>query len=361
MTNTPTPFIQNGKRKREDLYLPILHFPVADPLAATNWIDTLGEKAFCGWLKLLTLADRKDKHEADYSKVPRSMEGLAKILKISKMTLYRSIIKPLWNHGLIELVEFNNDGKIKGQKYVNVVVFPYPQNDKHLENKELKKIRDYDTDYESVAKTNNKKRGTGETKKTEIDVPHNKNVTGVDTGKIDNLPRNKNVTPPITETIHNNSTKSTNIQKDQVIKRLSPKSKISDVDLQNAYLLYEKMLLNFPKTLKPNIEKWADEFRLLREKLGEPDETVKYIIDWSQNDSFWKGNIRSAKTFRAQYDKLYIQAKTDIEKQQQPNTTSMYDDLIEKQLREAAEKKERLERGNIRGNEINPDNKPFLS
>lgn len=355
MTNE-TFILSPAKKKREDLYLPILYFPVSDPLATTNWIDVLGEKAFCGWLKLLTLADRtKDKHENHYSKIPRSMEGLASILKISKMTLYRSIIKPLWNHGLIDLVEYNNDGKIKGQKYINIVVYPYPQDDKHLENKELKKVRDYDKDYTSEAKVNRQKRGS--VKKVEIE-PDNKNVMGVNEGDTSEIPHNKNVIPPITQTIHNNNTKSINIQKDQVIKRLSPKSKISDVDVENAYLLYEKMLLNFPNSQIPNMQKWADEFRLLREKLQQPDETVKFIIDWSQNDSFWKGNIRSAATFRDKYDRLYIQAESEVKKQQQKPMG--FNDIYEQLLQEE-EEKERLEREENRDSKAITNNKPFLS
>lgn len=146
--------IREGKRKREDLYLPILHFPVADPFAATNWIDTLGEKAFCGWLKLHTLVNRSniaDTPGASAYNVPRSIESLASLLKISKSTLYRTILKPLWNFGLIDLIEWKEQVKL-GQKSMNVLVYPYPQNDKNLENQPLIQVRNYETDYQSSAR-----------------------------------------------------------------------------------------------------------------------------------------------------------------------------------------------------------------
>ncbi|NUJ19346.1 hypothetical protein FKN04_22705 [Bacillus glycinifermentans] len=148
--------VSEGKRKREELTLPILHYAAADALpGVSSWIDTLGPKAFCAWLQLHTLVDRTDKAQSEYENkhtVPRSIENLAEeIFKVSKSTFYRTVIKPLWNYGLIDIVEWKGHKKI-GQKAMNIIVYHYPQNEKALETQPLQKVRDYDKDYKSNGK-----------------------------------------------------------------------------------------------------------------------------------------------------------------------------------------------------------------
>ena len=146
--------IREGERKREDLYIPILHYPTVDPLNEHSWIKYLGPKTFVAWLQLTTLVDRRKTALDIYGNqntVPRSLESLAKVLDMSRPTLYKIVIKPLWNFGFIDLVEWS-DQKYPGTKAINIIVYPYPQNDKLLENQILTKVRDYDTDYSSDSK-----------------------------------------------------------------------------------------------------------------------------------------------------------------------------------------------------------------
>lgn len=310
--------IKKAEKQRKDCYLPIMYFPVADPYAESNWIDTLGEKSFCGWLKLYTLADRREKENPEYSKVPIPMTELAKIFKVTKPTLYNTIIKPLWNYGLIDLVEF--DAGRKGQKAINVIVYSYPQNNADLEKLPLEKIRDYNTDYQSVARTNAKLGGRVSESEVVIKPMGKKNLTvrkyKLSRKNVGNIQGKKNLTPPVKKIKPNNIQSNINKQKDKEIKRLSPGFAIQDVDLENAKKLFELTQENFPNAQKPNFQNWADEFRLLRTQLKQPDNTIKYLIDWSQNHYFWRKNIRSAATFRKQYDRLFLEAQDDAAKKQ---------------------------------------------
>lgn len=95
-------------------------------------------------------------------------------------------------------------------------------------------------------------------------------------------------------------------------KHISPKFEICD--MENAKRLYDLMLKNDPKAKQPNFDKWANDFRLLREKDERPLEEIKWFIDWSQNHSFWKTNILSAAKFREKYNQMYLQAKQEHEK-----------------------------------------------
>lgn len=61
---------------------------------------------------------------------------------------------------------------------------------------------------------------------------------------------------------------------------------------------------------RPTIgKKWLDSARLLLDKDRRPFEQALAVLEWSQADAFWKGNIRSLPTFREKYDQLRLQAE----------------------------------------------------
>ncbi|MFZ3580320.1 hypothetical protein [Virgibacillus sp. DJP39] len=138
--------IKKGKVARGELRLPQLYFIVAD-----EWIDKLGEKTFCYWLKLLTLVDRTNEAEKKYgnrSTIPRSFTKIYKRMGISKNSFYRNVIHPLWDYGLID-IEVWEDSYIKGTKPKNIIVYEYPFNTFKLAIQPLEKRRNYKTDYTS--------------------------------------------------------------------------------------------------------------------------------------------------------------------------------------------------------------------
>jgi hypothetical protein len=114
--------------------LPTLYF-----IAMDDWIDKLGEKSFCLYLKLWTMVDRTDK-ENECIKTRTSK--LVKKLNMVKST-YLRLLRPLYEYGLIDLVEYE-DSKNKGSKPVNVIVHQYPQNKFELAVQPLEKCRDWE-------------------------------------------------------------------------------------------------------------------------------------------------------------------------------------------------------------------------
>lgn len=139
-----------AKVPKEELPLPHLHF-----IAATDWIDKLGEKAFCGYLKLFTMAYQDEKTlKHDSAKISSSLDFARKEMNLgSKATFYNKVLIPLWNYGLIDLVE---SGEVKSnvQKPLNIIVYPYPNMEFKRMVMPLDKIRNYDTDYNSEARIN---------------------------------------------------------------------------------------------------------------------------------------------------------------------------------------------------------------
>jgi hypothetical protein len=152
---------KQGEEKREELELPTLHFVVMD-----QWLDVIGEKALLAWLKFYTWCDR-DRKKGDkpvdinlweQSKIPDSFAKIRKKLGVGNDTFYNQIIKPLWNVGLIDIEEWENDTRL-GTKAMNIVVYKYPQNNKSLSFTKIQEVRNYDTDYSSHSKSFARKGG----------------------------------------------------------------------------------------------------------------------------------------------------------------------------------------------------------
>jgi hypothetical protein len=150
-----------GKKKRNELRLPTLRFVVAD-----NWIDTLGMDAFRAWLKFHTWVDRTDSNREE-DKIPYTIESVCKHLGIGKKKFYEKVMRPLWNHGLIDTVEYK-EYKQKGKKPVNIVVYESPFNKHETEVLDLEKVRDYDTEYDSVSQAHGRKGGRPKKKITKL-------------------------------------------------------------------------------------------------------------------------------------------------------------------------------------------------
>ncbi|MCY8987995.1 Replication protein O [Bacillus atrophaeus] len=121
---------------------------------------------------------------------------------------------------------------------------------------------------------------------------------------------------------HENDTKATQkhtIKNDKNVKNeknIKPsRLKYEICDMENAEYLFEEILRNIPDAKKPNLEKWANEFRLIRERDKRTDKQIKYLIKWSQQDSFWKTNILSPASLRKQFDRLVTKIKSDKEQE----------------------------------------------
>lgn len=131
-------------------------------------------------------------------------------------------------------------------------------------------------------------------------------VTNCNNGKSQNVTmESNNLSQSLTENTTENTTK-----------KKTSCQKFSTSDLENAKLLFELMLLNNPSAKEPNFDKWANDFRLMREKDNRTDEQIKYLINWTQKDDFWSTNILSPAKLRKQFDALVVKIKKEKAKTQ---------------------------------------------
>lgn len=67
---------------------------------------------------------------------------------------------------------------------------------------------------------------------------------------------------------------------------------------------------NNPKTKEPSLQSWAKEFNLILRVDNREVADVMSVMEWSQKDNFWKGNILSPSSLRKQFDKLTVQMRS---------------------------------------------------
>src|SRR5699024_878352 len=225
---------QKGQKKREELQLPVLHFVTAD-----DWIDKLGYEAFCTWLKFYTWCDRsQERSNKENDVVPTSFKRIMERLGIGRKKFYNSIIRPLWNYGLIDIVEYN-DSSNEGQKPMNIIVYEYPQNDITKKYHPLEKIRDYDDEYTSNARTFAKQGGRKKNERSEGDSHRNRGGIHTETERgITQKPNNDS---------NSNTNDSNNITND------------SNLSIQTADIQKMNFPISIQKTLKQNIDRLIDD------------------------------------------------------------------------------------------------------
>lgn len=84
---------------------------------------------------------------------------------------------------------------------------------------------------------------------------------------------------------------------------------------------------------------WYQAIDRLNRLDGYTPDQIRQVIDWSQQDEFWQGNIRSAKKLRQQFDQLKHRMFSERQKQSQPPA---YMTATERKLAVGAERAQRL-------------------
>jgi hypothetical protein len=116
-----------------------------------------------------------------------------------------------------------------------------------------------------------------------------------------------------------------NVKNDKNVKKkdkdIRPKQVYDEqsIHYQLALRLYKNILKNNPEYKAPNFQKWSNDVRLMLEQDKRTEDQISYLMDWVQNDSFWKSNILSTSKLREKFDQLVIRVKEDISKQNKPN------------------------------------------
>ncbi len=85
--------------------------------------------------------------------------------------------------------------------------------------------------------------------------------------------------------------------------------KFSGEDFALAEWMFEKILQVADKTKKPDLGKWAEVIRLMRERDKYSLDEIKKIFLWANADQFWSTNILSPDKLRKQFARLSALAR----------------------------------------------------
>src|SRR5699024_2349632 len=118
------------------------------------------------------------------------------------------------------------------------------------------------------------------------------------------------VNTPLSETKHpylENDEGSNTSTSNTVSSTSRSKLKFETHHLKLAELLYKQIQNNSPNYPEPDLEKWANEFRLMMERDKRDGKEIQDLIIKTQSDNFWKKNILSPGKLRKQYDRLVLE------------------------------------------------------
>lgn len=94
-------------------------------------------------------------------------------------------------------------------------------------------------------------------------------------------------------------------------KRKPPAPKATDDDRALASLLATRIRDNGNATANaPNLASWSEHIEKLRRIDGIAPDEIRRVLEWSQRDPFWRGNILSAKTLREKFAALRAKMMT---------------------------------------------------
>jgi hypothetical protein len=159
---------------------------------------------------------------------------------------------------------------------------------------------------------------------------------------------------PTTENVTTNNN-SLNNNNNNINNNTSPKvrmnSKKDKYDSDSPYIkmaeyMYSLIVKNNDSIKKPNMQKWADDFRKMIEIDERPKEIVGDVLRFAVNDSFWQSNILSPSKLRKQYSVLYGQMNRGVKKTENNKPSSALNIMLENALKNYDEMETKNEREN---------------
>jgi hypothetical protein len=102
------------------------------------------------------------------------------------------------------------------------------------------------------------------------------------------------------------------IKEDNTKKEDNKKVRFSPDDFKAAEYLIGLILKLYPDHKTPNLETWAKEIRLIRERDGKTHKEICELFKWANSHPFWQSNILSPSKLREQWDRLQIQRSKGV-------------------------------------------------
>lgn len=99
------------------------------------------------------------------------------------------------------------------------------------------------------------------------------------------------------------------------VKDSSSAKKFSDQDRRIAEHIRSMIRDMNPKSKEPNLDHWANEIRLMRERDSRTHDEIVSLFTWAHNDTFWRTNILSPDKLRMKWDQLAVKCGATLTQQ----------------------------------------------
>lgn len=80
--------------------------------------------------------------------------------------------------------------------------------------------------------------------------------------------------------------------------------RFAESDMLTATWMFAELASQDPKMKHPNLDKWAETIRLMRERDGRTDQEIRDLFTWLQSDDFWPTVVLSPDSLRKSWDKI---------------------------------------------------------
>lgn len=110
---------------------------------------------------------------------------------------------------------------------------------------------------------------------------------------------------------------------------------VEDLSVANV-ILADLRLLN-PNHKEPNLGKWANTIRLMRERDGRTLSEILDLWQWANKHQFWSSNILSPESLRDKWDRLVIQKKQGVNQHAKPSKLQIAAEAIRQSRRNSRE------------------------
>ncbi len=104
-----------------------------------------------------------------------------------------------------------------------------------------------------------------------------------------------------------------NKKNEKELKKIPPKWSEEDTEYKISLYLYKQICKNNENAKEPNFQTWSSDADKMIRLDERTTEDIKTVIDFSQNDNFWKSNILSVGKLRKQFDQLLVKSKVASE------------------------------------------------
>ncbi len=90
---------------------------------------------------------------------------------------------------------------------------------------------------------------------------------------------------------------------------VAPKQRYSDESMAIAKYLWTEISARYTFYKEANLEAWADDIDKLHRIDGFDFELINIVAVWSQDDSFWRQQVRSGSNLRRHFKSLLVKVK----------------------------------------------------